>query len=171
MFQMFFKHILGPLQRMSFFMWFTIFVLWQEDLMETDLDTEDLLQPQPRELSGESLLTTEYLGVRANTRTTLLTVLKLNMLLLTRNKVLWKCPVSLAARTHLKRFGGCVFYTVPEMIPETWKLIMFVMPCEGTKEEASAQWLQEQQHVCFTINVVLLKKHTSRTSRKRRLFQ
>uniref|UniRef100_A0A671Z4K2 LisH domain-containing protein ARMC9 n=1 Tax=Sparus aurata TaxID=8175 RepID=A0A671Z4K2_SPAAU len=37
-----------------------------EDLMETDLDTEDLLQPQPRELSGESLLTTEYLGIMTN---------------------------------------------------------------------------------------------------------
>lgn len=31
--------------------------------METDLDKEEVLQPQPRELSGESLLTTEYLGV------------------------------------------------------------------------------------------------------------
>lgn len=32
--------------------------------MDTDLATEEVLQPQPRELSGESLLTTEYLGVR-----------------------------------------------------------------------------------------------------------
>lgn len=32
--------------------------------MESDLDKEEILQPQPRELSGESLLTTEYLGVR-----------------------------------------------------------------------------------------------------------
>lgn len=38
-------------------------ILLQEDLMETDLDKEEVLQPQPRELSGESLLTTEYLGV------------------------------------------------------------------------------------------------------------
>uniref|UniRef100_A0A8C4DRI6 LisH domain-containing protein ARMC9 n=1 Tax=Dicentrarchus labrax TaxID=13489 RepID=A0A8C4DRI6_DICLA len=37
-----------------------------EDLMETDLDTEEVLQPQPRELSGESLLTTEYLGIMTN---------------------------------------------------------------------------------------------------------
>uniref|UniRef100_A0A8C3A1K9 LisH domain-containing protein ARMC9 n=1 Tax=Cyclopterus lumpus TaxID=8103 RepID=A0A8C3A1K9_CYCLU len=37
-----------------------------EDLMETDLDTEEVLQPQPREPSGESLLTTEYLGIMTN---------------------------------------------------------------------------------------------------------
>uniref|UniRef100_A0A8C3A2G4 LisH domain-containing protein ARMC9 n=1 Tax=Cyclopterus lumpus TaxID=8103 RepID=A0A8C3A2G4_CYCLU len=36
------------------------------DLMETDLDTEEVLQPQPREPSGESLLTTEYLGIMTN---------------------------------------------------------------------------------------------------------
>lgn len=49
--------------------------------METDLDVEEVLQPQPRELSGESLLTTEYLGVRAKHTlhyTTLLTMHKLN---------------------------------------------------------------------------------------------
>lgn len=33
--------------------------------METDINTEEVLQPEPRELSGESLLTTEYLGVSA----------------------------------------------------------------------------------------------------------
>ncbi|KAI3368687.1 hypothetical protein L3Q82_025680, partial [Scortum barcoo] len=37
-----------------------------EDLMEMDLDVEEVLQPQPRELSGESLLTTEYLGIMTN---------------------------------------------------------------------------------------------------------
>uniref|UniRef100_A0A3P8WB99 LisH domain-containing protein ARMC9 n=1 Tax=Cynoglossus semilaevis TaxID=244447 RepID=A0A3P8WB99_CYNSE len=37
-----------------------------EDLMESDLDKEEILQPQPRELSGESLLTTEYLGIMTN---------------------------------------------------------------------------------------------------------
>ncbi|KAM4629219.1 lisH domain-containing protein ARMC9 [Polymixia lowei] len=37
-----------------------------EDLMETDLDKEEVLQPQPGELSGESLLTTEYLGIMTN---------------------------------------------------------------------------------------------------------
>ncbi|KAM3620610.1 uncharacterized protein V6R79_025915 [Siganus canaliculatus] len=37
-----------------------------EDLMEADLDSEELPQPQPRELSGESLLTTEYLGIMTN---------------------------------------------------------------------------------------------------------
>ena len=31
--------------------------------MEADLDKEEVLQPQPKELSGESLLTIEYLGV------------------------------------------------------------------------------------------------------------
>uniref|UniRef100_A0A7N9AKY3 LisH domain-containing protein ARMC9 n=1 Tax=Mastacembelus armatus TaxID=205130 RepID=A0A7N9AKY3_9TELE len=36
------------------------------DLMEADLDKEEVLQPQPRELSGESLLTTEYLGIMTN---------------------------------------------------------------------------------------------------------
>uniref|UniRef100_A0A8C6S7S7 LisH domain-containing protein ARMC9 n=1 Tax=Neogobius melanostomus TaxID=47308 RepID=A0A8C6S7S7_9GOBI len=38
----------------------------EEDLMEPDLDREEVLQPQPRELSGESLLTTEYLGIMTN---------------------------------------------------------------------------------------------------------
>ncbi|KAL6108083.1 armc9 [Pungitius sinensis] len=37
-----------------------------EDLMEPDLDAEEVLQPQPREPSGESLLTTEYLGIMTN---------------------------------------------------------------------------------------------------------
>ncbi|XP_069558365.1 lisH domain-containing protein ARMC9 isoform X4 [Brachyistius frenatus] len=37
-----------------------------EDLMEPDLDKEEVLQPQHRELSGESLLTTEYLGIMTN---------------------------------------------------------------------------------------------------------
>lgn len=31
--------------------------------METDIDAEEILQPEPRELYGESLLTAEYLGV------------------------------------------------------------------------------------------------------------
>lgn len=31
--------------------------------MDSDIDAEEVLQPEPRELSGESLLTTEYLGV------------------------------------------------------------------------------------------------------------
>ncbi|KAI2650144.1 LisH domain-containing protein ARMC9 [Labeo rohita] len=35
----------------------------EEDVMEADLDKEEVLQPQPKELSGEALLTTEYLGV------------------------------------------------------------------------------------------------------------
>ncbi|XP_064186102.1 lisH domain-containing protein ARMC9 isoform X1 [Anguilla rostrata] len=35
----------------------------EDDAMEADLDKEEVLQPQPRELSGESLLTTEYLGI------------------------------------------------------------------------------------------------------------
>lgn len=34
--------------------------------METDLDKEEVLQLQHRELSGESLLTTEYLGIMTN---------------------------------------------------------------------------------------------------------
>ncbi|KAM9762242.1 lisH domain-containing protein ARMC9 [Menidia menidia] len=37
-----------------------------EDLMEGDLDKEEVLHPQQRELSGESLLTTEYLGIMTN---------------------------------------------------------------------------------------------------------
>lgn len=37
-----------------------------DDFMETDLDKEEVLQPKPRELSGESLLTTEYLGIMTN---------------------------------------------------------------------------------------------------------
>ena len=41
----------------------------QEDTMETDLDKEEVLQPQPRELSGEALLTTEYLGVSRGSHT------------------------------------------------------------------------------------------------------
>ncbi|XP_038147689.1 lisH domain-containing protein ARMC9 isoform X1 [Cyprinodon tularosa] len=38
----------------------------EEDLMEMELDKEEVLQPQQRELSGESLLTTEYLGIMTN---------------------------------------------------------------------------------------------------------
>uniref|UniRef100_A0A3Q0S4X4 LisH domain-containing protein ARMC9 n=1 Tax=Amphilophus citrinellus TaxID=61819 RepID=A0A3Q0S4X4_AMPCI len=36
------------------------------DLMEIDIDKEEVLQPQHKELSGESLLTTEYLGIMTN---------------------------------------------------------------------------------------------------------
>ncbi|XP_008118224.1 lisH domain-containing protein ARMC9 isoform X1 [Anolis carolinensis] len=35
--------------------------------MEADLDKDEVLQPQPGELSGEKLLTTEYLGIMTNT--------------------------------------------------------------------------------------------------------
>ncbi|KAK7137337.1 hypothetical protein R3I93_017426 [Phoxinus phoxinus] len=38
----------------------------EEDVMEEDLDKEEVLQSQPKELSGESLLTTEYLGIMTN---------------------------------------------------------------------------------------------------------
>ncbi|XP_030646980.1 lisH domain-containing protein ARMC9, partial [Chanos chanos] len=38
----------------------------EEDAMEADLDKEEILQSQPQELSGESLLTTEYLGIMTN---------------------------------------------------------------------------------------------------------
>uniref|UniRef100_A0A8B9KZ79 LisH domain-containing protein ARMC9 n=1 Tax=Astyanax mexicanus TaxID=7994 RepID=A0A8B9KZ79_ASTMX len=38
----------------------------EEDVMEADLDKEEVLQPQPKELSGENLLTTEYLGIMTN---------------------------------------------------------------------------------------------------------
>lgn len=38
----------------------------EEDVMEADLDKEEVLQPQPKELTGESLLTTEYLGIMTN---------------------------------------------------------------------------------------------------------
>ncbi|XP_057697097.1 lisH domain-containing protein ARMC9 isoform X2 [Corythoichthys intestinalis] len=37
-----------------------------EDLIELDGEKEEVLQPQPSELSGESLLTTEYLGIVTN---------------------------------------------------------------------------------------------------------
>eukprot|EP00066_Takifugu_rubripes_P024011 XP_011613277.1 PREDICTED: lisH domain-containing protein ARMC9 isoform X2 [Takifugu rubripes] len=39
---------------------------YAEDLMDTYADTDETLQPEPRELSGESLLTTEYLGIMTN---------------------------------------------------------------------------------------------------------
>ncbi|KAJ8277188.1 hypothetical protein GJAV_G00072370 [Gymnothorax javanicus] len=39
----------------------------EDDAMEADLDKEEVLQPQLRELSGESLLTSEYLGIMTNT--------------------------------------------------------------------------------------------------------
>ncbi|KAL2089781.1 hypothetical protein ACEWY4_014469 [Coilia grayii] len=38
----------------------------EEDAMEADLDKEEMLQPQPKELFGEALLTTEYLGIMTN---------------------------------------------------------------------------------------------------------
>ncbi|XP_061539252.1 lisH domain-containing protein ARMC9 isoform X4 [Phycodurus eques] len=37
-----------------------------EDLIESDRDKEEVLKPQTTELSGESLLTTEYLGIITN---------------------------------------------------------------------------------------------------------
>nr|XP_021505414.1 lisH domain-containing protein ARMC9 isoform X1 [Meriones unguiculatus]XP_021505416.1 lisH domain-containing protein ARMC9 isoform X1 [Meriones unguiculatus] len=37
------------------------------DIMEADLDKDELIQPQLGELSGEKLLTTEYLGIMTNT--------------------------------------------------------------------------------------------------------
>ncbi|XP_061739288.1 lisH domain-containing protein ARMC9 isoform X4 [Nerophis ophidion] len=37
-----------------------------EDVMGSDIDKEEVLHPQPRELSGESLLNTEYLGIITN---------------------------------------------------------------------------------------------------------
>lgn len=43
----------------------TCVLLLQEDhdIMESDLDKDEVLQPQLGELAGEKLLTTEYLGV------------------------------------------------------------------------------------------------------------
>uniref|UniRef100_A0A3B3RF79 LisH domain-containing protein ARMC9 n=1 Tax=Paramormyrops kingsleyae TaxID=1676925 RepID=A0A3B3RF79_9TELE len=38
----------------------------EDDAMEADLDKEEVLQPELEELSGESLLTTEYLGIMTN---------------------------------------------------------------------------------------------------------
>ncbi|KAK1805845.1 hypothetical protein P4O66_012897, partial [Electrophorus voltai] len=38
----------------------------EEDVMEADLDKEEVLQPNPKELYGENLLTTEYLGIMTN---------------------------------------------------------------------------------------------------------
>uniref|UniRef100_A0ACB8FLN8 LisH domain-containing protein armc9 n=2 Tax=Sphaerodactylus townsendi TaxID=933632 RepID=A0ACB8FLN8_9SAUR len=35
--------------------------------MEADLDKDEVLQPQEGELTGEKLLTTEYLGIMTNT--------------------------------------------------------------------------------------------------------
>lgn len=40
-----------------------------EDLLEKDLDKDEPLQPKSGELSGESLLTTEYLGIMTNMTT------------------------------------------------------------------------------------------------------
>uniref|UniRef100_A0A3Q3W9K2 LisH domain-containing protein ARMC9 n=1 Tax=Mola mola TaxID=94237 RepID=A0A3Q3W9K2_MOLML len=37
-----------------------------EDLMETDIEEEEHVQPEPRQLYGESLLTTEYPGIMTN---------------------------------------------------------------------------------------------------------
>ncbi|XP_066565322.1 lisH domain-containing protein ARMC9 isoform X2 [Amia ocellicauda] len=39
----------------------------EEDAMETDLDKDEILLAQPRDLSGEALLTTQYLGLLTNT--------------------------------------------------------------------------------------------------------
>ncbi|XP_067898401.1 lisH domain-containing protein ARMC9 isoform X2 [Heterodontus francisci] len=38
-----------------------------QDAMEADLDKAEILKPQPGELSGEKLLTAEYLGIMTNT--------------------------------------------------------------------------------------------------------
>uniref|UniRef100_A0A4W3HZC9 LisH domain-containing protein ARMC9 n=1 Tax=Callorhinchus milii TaxID=7868 RepID=A0A4W3HZC9_CALMI len=39
----------------------------EHEAMEADLDKAEVLKPQPAELSGEKLLTTEYLGIMTNT--------------------------------------------------------------------------------------------------------
>ncbi|XP_042313330.1 lisH domain-containing protein ARMC9 [Sceloporus undulatus] len=39
----------------------------EHNSMEADLDKDEMLQPQPGELTGEKLLTTEYLGIMTNT--------------------------------------------------------------------------------------------------------
>lgn len=51
----------------------TLSPLKQEDhdIMEADLDKDELIQPQLGELSGEKLLTTEYLGVSTHARSVL----------------------------------------------------------------------------------------------------
>ncbi|XP_078420049.1 lisH domain-containing protein ARMC9 isoform X2 [Cetorhinus maximus] len=41
-----------------------------QDAMEADLDKAEILKPQPGELSGEKLLTAEYLGIMTNTMKT-----------------------------------------------------------------------------------------------------
>ncbi|XP_076879976.1 lisH domain-containing protein ARMC9 isoform X2 [Brachyhypopomus gauderio] len=38
----------------------------EEDVMEADLDKEEVLQPHPKELFGENLLITDYLGIMTN---------------------------------------------------------------------------------------------------------
>ncbi|KAI4881343.1 hypothetical protein NFI96_015031, partial [Prochilodus magdalenae] len=60
----------------------------EEDVMEADLDKEEVLQPQPKELSGENLLTTEYLGIMTN---------------MTKGKRRWSVPSTQSADEPLQR--------------------------------------------------------------------
>ncbi|XP_075058477.1 lisH domain-containing protein ARMC9 isoform X2 [Mixophyes fleayi] len=39
----------------------------EQDVLEADLDKDEVIQPQPGELTGEKLLTTEYLGIMTHT--------------------------------------------------------------------------------------------------------
>ncbi|XP_066458915.1 lisH domain-containing protein ARMC9 isoform X2 [Eleutherodactylus coqui] len=39
----------------------------EQDVLEADLDKDEVVQPQARELTGEKLLTTEYLGIMTHT--------------------------------------------------------------------------------------------------------
>ncbi|KAM9316940.1 lisH domain-containing protein ARMC9 [Gastrophryne carolinensis] len=39
----------------------------EQDVLEADLDKDEAIQPQPGEMSGEKLLTTEYLGIMTHT--------------------------------------------------------------------------------------------------------
>ncbi|KAJ7993439.1 hypothetical protein DPEC_G00272450 [Dallia pectoralis] len=43
----------------------------EDDMMETDLDKEEVFLPQPREMTGETLLITNYLGIMTNMPTRL----------------------------------------------------------------------------------------------------
>ena len=57
------SHPLGTCQRGQSSHFMSPLKQEDHDTMEADLDKEELIQPQLGELSGEKLLTTEYLGV------------------------------------------------------------------------------------------------------------
>lgn len=76
--------------------------------MEPDLDKEEDLQPQPKELTGEHLLTTEYLGVCPHHPLHLTQHIVTLEVILSQHNVIITLAVRLTVRCHFSHEIVCV---------------------------------------------------------------